>query len=330
MRINWGIIGCGRLACLRIVPAFAKSRDNRLLAVADNAVSKVCTVAQRYGVERVYTSAEELIRDPDIKAVYIATPAYLHSRQVIVAARAGKHILCEKPMALTVKDCEKMIEVCRQNKVNLMIGNMMRFHPIHQKAKQLIQGGELGKIILARAQMSFYYPPEPDAWRQYLSSGGGGSLMDAGIHAIDILRYILGEEVTAVSAFVDNLAFDYEVEDTAVALLKFTSDAQGIVDACFSIRYTKNVLEVYGTQGTILAADAIRQVPGNVLRVMKDSKVVSYDFVPTDCYLAEIEHFGRCIKEDRPPLVSGEDGLKDVMVVLAAYESAKKGMQVSL
>ena len=97
--------------------------------------------------------------------------------------------------------------------------------------------------------------------------------MDAGIHAIDILRYILGEEITAVSAFVDNLTFDYEVEDTAVALLKFTSGLQGIVDACFSIRYTKNVLEVYGTQGTILAAEAIRQVPGNILRVMKDSKV---------------------------------------------------------
>jgi len=282
-----------------------------------------------------------------VEAVYIATPVYLHPKQVALAARAGKHILCEKAMALTIKDCQEMIDVCKQNKVKLGTGLMMRYHAYHIKAKEMVEQDLLGKITFCRAQLSCWYPDMEGAWRQVPESGGGGSLIDMGSHCIDLLEIVIDSKVKEVSCFTDTLAHRYPVEDTAVAILRFESGACGVVDNCFSIpdASSKNRLEIYGTKGSILAEGTIGQVPGGEMWAYLEKEIKGYDAgqkreissteeeikpSPVNMYQAEVEDFSKCVEEDSTPSVTGEDGLWSQKVVLACYESARAGQSVKV
>ncbi|MGC8972146.1 MAG: Gfo/Idh/MocA family protein, partial [bacterium] len=175
--INWGVIGCGGIAYRRTIPeGIKKAKNARLVAVMDVDKDKAREAGEKFGVE-YYTNIEDILSDARIQAVYIATPVYLHKDQVVKSALAGKHILCEKPLALNSKEAESAIEICKKNNVKLGVGYMMRFHSLHNKAKEMIKNGELGEIVFARAQLSCWYPPISGAWRQDPTLGGGGSLI---------------------------------------------------------------------------------------------------------------------------------------------------------
>jgi len=347
MSVRWGVIGCGGIAYRRTIPeGIIPAKNAELIAVMDVDEDKLKEVSQKYQV-RAYSTEEELLNDKEIEAVYIATPVYLHAQQTILAARAGKHVLCEKALALTIKDCQNMINVCRKNKVKLGIGLMMRYHAYHCKAQEMVKKGLLGKIVFCRAQLSCWYPDIKGAWRQIPELGGGGSLIDMGSHGIDVLETIIGSKVKEVSCFIDTLAHHYPVEDTAVVILRFDNDALGVVDNCFSIpdASSQNRLEIYGTKGSILAEGTIGQSPGGQMWAYLEKETKGYDarqireiisirkeikVVPVNMYQAEIEDFSRCIEEDLPPSVSGEDGLWNEKVILACYKSARTGKLVTV
>lgn len=347
MSVRWGVIGCGGIAYRRTIPeGIIPAKNAELIAVMDVDEDKLKEVSQKYHV-RAYSTEEELLNDKEIEAVYIATPVYLHAQQTILAARAGKHVLCEKALALTIKDCQHMINVCRKNKVKLGIGLMMRYHAYHGKTQEMVKKGLLGKIVFCRAQLSCWYPDIKGAWRQIPELGGGGSLIDMGSHGIDVLETIIGSKVKEVSCFIDTLAHHYPVEDTAVVILRFDNDALGIVDNCFSIpdASSQNRLEIYGTKGSILAEGTIGQSPGGQMRAYLEKETKGYDarqirkiisirkeikVVPVNMYQAEIEDFSRCIEEDLPSFVRGEDGLWNEKVILACYKSARTGKVVTV
>ena len=347
MSVKWGVIGCGGIADRRTIPeGVIPAKNAKLIAVMDVDRNKLKEVSQKYQV-RAYSTEEKLLNDKEIEAIYIATPVYLHAQQTILAARAGKHILCEKAMALTIKDCQNMINVCRENKVKLGIGLMMRYHAYHRKAQEMVNQGLLGKIVFCRAQLSCWYPDIKGAWRQIPELGGGGSLIDMGSHGIDVLETIIGSKVKEVSCFIDTLVHHYPVEDTAVVIVRFDNDALGVADNCFSIpdASSQNRLEIYGTKGSILAEGTVGQSPGGQMWAYLGKKTKGYDaqqrretsstreeitVLSVNMYQAEIEDFSRCIEEDLPPSVSGEDGLWNQKIVLACYKSATRGKAVTV
>ena len=346
MSVKWAVLGCGGIADRRTIPeGIIPAKNAELVAVMDVDRDRLAEVSKKYGNIRSYPTVEELLSDNEVEAVYIATPVHLHAKQTASFARAGKHILCEKAMALTIKDCRDMIDVCRENKVKLGIGLMMRYHAYHLKAREMVEQGILGKITFCRAQLSCWYPDIEGAWRQNPDLGGGGSLIDMGSHCIDVLETAIGSRVKEVSCFIGSLAHHYPVEDTAVTILRFDSGAQAVVDSCFSIpdASSKNRLEIYGTKGSILAEATIGQAPDGQMRAYLEKEVKGYDAnqeresgstqeeikpAPVNTYQAEIEDFSRCIEEDIAPSISGEDGLWSQRVVLACYESARTGRLV--
>jgi len=341
-KIRWGVIGIGGIAQRRTVPEIIEaSKKAELVAVMDVVDEIAQRCAKKFGVKYWYTNVEELISNPEIDAVYIATPNYLHHDQTILAARAGKHVFCEKPLARTIQECEEIIDECRRNGVKLGVGFMMRFHGLHRRIKELVEGGMIGRPVLARAQLTCWYPRIEGAWRQIRELSGGGSLIDMGSHCIDLLETLLSTKVEEVSAFQDTLVQDYEVEDTSVVLLRFKNGAIGIVDNCFNIpdKASQNRLEIYGSKGSILAEGSIGQEPAGrgflyyypqetyeseQKRLLEEIGAQEIKYEPVKMYAAEIDHFSECILEDREPEISGEAGLWNMKVITACYESAKK------
>lgn len=342
-KIKWGVIGSGGIAKRRTIPeGISKAGNAELTAVFDINPQVNTEVAKEFGAEQL-SSIEDLL-NTDINAVYIATPAYLHGDQVRASAKAGKHVLCEKPLGMTVAEAQEMIEICGQMKVKLGCAFMMRFIAQHQEALKLIQEGKVGKPTYARAQLSCWYPPIEGAWRQNPSTGGGGSLIDMGGHGIDLLEMFFGK-VTMVSCFTNNIVHDYKSEDSAVAMLFFENGALGTVDTYFCIpdNSSKNVLELYGSKGSILAKGTIGQgSAGEMIAFLEQAN--DYDAQqartetqgiviapePVNPYLAEIEEFSQAIIDDREPLINAELGLRSQKVLAACYESAGLGKAISV
>ena len=347
MALKWGVIGASGIADRRTIPeAIMPSDQAELVALLDATMEKAREIGQKYGVENCLDDPQKFLAMDEIEAVYIGTPVHLHEEEVIACANAGKHVLCEKPLGLTVRECENMIEACQRNGVKLMVGYMMRFHAHHQKLKQMIDNGDLGQPVFGRAELTCWYPEIEGAWRQDLKLSGGGALMDMGTHCIDLLRMLLGE-VTQVTAFMDTLTFKYPLEDTATVLLKFENGAQGLVDNMFNVpdAAAQNILEIYGTQGVVIADHTVGQDAGGNMTAYLTGPAGEYDasqvregedlgrpveVEPINMYRAEVEHFTDCIEQNREPLITGEEAIKILRIALAAYESARSGKTIKV
>ncbi len=343
-KIKWGVIGSGGIAKRRTIPeGISKANNAELTAVFDIDAQVNAEMAKNFGAQQAASISDLL--DVDINAVYVATPAHLHAEQVRACAKAGKHVLCEKPLGMTVAEAEEMIEVCKQIGVKLGCAFMMRFVAQHQKALKLIEESKLGQPLYARAQLSCWYPPIEGAWRQDPSTGGGGSLIDMGGHCIDLLEMFFGQ-VVKVSCFINNTVHDYKSEDSAVAMLFFESGALGTVDTFFCIpdNSSKNVLELYGSKGSILAKGTIGQAPAGQMVAFLEQDSEEYDAQqertkaqgiviapePVNTYQAEIEEFSQAIIDDYEPVISGELGLRSQKLLTACYEAARSGKVIEV
>jgi len=328
MTVKWGIIGCGDVVEHKVGPAFNQVKDSELIAVIDINAEKAKDFAQRRGVPKYYSDVDALLGDDEINAVYIATPNYLHAQSTIKAAEHGKHILCEKPMALTVKECEKMINACEENKVKLMIAYYQRFQPAHQKPRELIRQGVIGKIIMCKAQTGGW--GQPEGWLRRNELSGGGVLANVGCHIIDLLRYLLGE-IVELSAYTDALVFEYPVEDIASLTVRFEDGVHGLLNFCCDLAWAipfdpsnvGNTIEICGTKGRI--SWPIFVEGDLIVKVYVNNELQKYKYT-TDKVLQRvpmIKHFAECVKMNKEPSIPGIEGLKDLQVVLAAYESSK-------
>ncbi len=343
-KIKWSVIGSGGIARRRTIPEGILKADNAELSLVYDINEQVNAEVANESGARQARSVEALL-DADADAVYIATPAHLHHDHVLACARAGKNILCEKPLGMTIGEAQEMIESCRTASVKLGCAFMMRFVAQHAEALKLINEGRLGKPTYGRAQLSCWYPPMEGAWRQDPVTGGGGSLIDMGGHCIDLLEMFFGP-VSKVSCFINCAVHDYESEDSATALLSFENGALATVDTFFCIpdASSKNVLELYGSQGSILAKGTIGQGSAGQMVAFLEGEGKGYDAQqarsedngmiiapePVNTYRAEIEEFGQAIIEDREPVISAELGLQSQKVLAACYESARSGKAVEV
>ena len=339
-KVNFGVIGAGGIASRKTIPGMLKAKNCRLVAVMDPV--GVEQIAGRFGVFKAYTSEAELLADPEVEAVYIASPVNCHARQIALAAAAGKHILCEKPLTLNLKQAKEAVAACRKHKVYLQEGYMMKVHGAHAKIKELIDAGRLGKIVYMRAQLSCWYPKIAGAWRQDPKQGGGGALIDMATHLYDLLGFFAGP-IGRVAALVGNLVQDYKSDDASTTLLAFRSGAQATVDCfyCIPDEASRTRLEIYGSRGAILSEGTIGQSQAGRLEGIFGLGAAAYDaaqdkdvarkfqripFKAVNPYTAECQYFADCILQGRPPAINDARGALHILsVVEKAYASAKSG-----
>jgi len=322
MTLRWGIIGAGGIAHRRTMSAINVAENNKLQALMVRDLERARKLAEEHGVPSYYDSVDGVLTDPEVDAVHVATPVYLHCDHVIRAAEHGKHVLCEKPMAMNVDECKRMMEACHQNGVKLEICFLLRFHPQYREIKQLIENGDLGQIIQARCSLLKWYTIEEGLWRRDPARAGGGVLMDMGPHAIDLLSYLLGD-VSMVTAFIDSRIGGWKVEETATVLMQTKTGVHVIASTSFVIPHDGSMLEIYGSKGTVL-------ITGGKVRIYIGDDVRELSGTSENLYTLQVEHFVRYINGKEDPVAPGMAGLKNIQIISAAYESARTGRIVSI
>ncbi|WP_420144257.1 Gfo/Idh/MocA family protein [Sphingobium sp.] len=333
-KIGYAIVGLGYYATRQIMPNFTGCDHARIVALVSGTPAKLEQYGTEYGIPRThrYSYADfDRIRDnPDIDAVYIVLPNSMHAEYSIRAAQAGKHVMCEKPMATSVKECEAMIAACRKAGKKLMIGYRSRFEPYNRLAIELARGGHVGPTRMITAEHGF--PIKPDQWRLDRPLSGGGSMMDIGIYSLNATRYLTGEEPVEVSAIESTDRSDPRfktVEDRISFLLRFPS---GIVANCIS-SYSSghNRYRIAGTQGWIEMEPATSYT-GQTMMIRRDNATTPRTVpVPTkNQFAGQLDHLAECILRDETPIVAGEEGLADLRVIEAIYKSAAERTSIRI
>jgi UDP-N-acetylglucosamine 3-dehydrogenase len=339
-QIKVGVVGCGSIAKHRHLPEYHLNRQAEIMAVCDIVEERAMDMAALYHAE-AYTSYEDLLEHPEIEAVSVCTPNYLHAPISIAALKAGKHVLCEKPMAVSVEEAESMIEAAKKYGKKLMIGHNQRFVPSHQKARAFIAGGKAGKIYSFRTAFGHGGPEGwsadgKDSWFFRKSEDFIGAMGDLGVHKTDLIRYLLGEEITEVGAFVEASSKENsDVDDTAVCILKTESGVIGTLAASWSYVSKEDNSTIIYAENAILR---LEDDPVNSLIIQyKNGETLKYELggIQTNeegrqTQSHVISAFIDSIAEDREPPVSGEEGLKSLRVVLSALESGESGKIVKL
>ncbi|WP_040206062.1 Gfo/Idh/MocA family protein [Neobacillus jeddahensis] len=330
-KIRIGVIGCGSIAQHRHLPEYQMNPNVELAAVCDINQERALEIAEKYGVLS-YTSYEELVNSGKVDAVSVCTPNYLHAPITIAALEAGLDVLCEKPMATSKEEAEAMIAAAEKNGRKLMIGHNQRFVPSHQKARQLIQSGEIGKIYSFRTAFGHGGPENwsvegKEGWFFQKEKAFVGAMGDLGVHKADLIRYVLGEEVTEVGSFVETNAKDFtDVDDNAVCVLKTESGIIGTLAASWAyVSREDNSTIIYGEKAILRLEDD----PINSLVVQySNGEVVKYELGKIQSNESGgqnnthvIEHFVHAILLDQEPAVTGEEGMKSLEVILAALHS---------
>lgn len=318
MKVRWGLIGCGDIARKRVAPALVGGQACELIAVSRARSELAASFARQFGAPRWYSDWRDMLRDDEIDAVYIATPVNLHREQTTAAADAGKHVLCEKPMALTVKECDLMIAACARNNVTLGIAYYRHFYPVVARIREIVASDEIGKPVLIEFHAFERFNPSPGADRYWLldpEKAGGGPMMDFGCHRIEILVNLFGDP-QLVKGINSKALFSRDVEDTATALLGYASGMQAIVSVTHAALEPRDALDIYGSKGSlhipVLNEGTMRVVTGAGERVEKAPP-------DTNIHLPLIEDFTAAVLEKRQPGVDGSTGKAVAEIVAALY-----------
>ena len=336
-KLGYAIVGLGYYGLQTILPQFVNCEHSRVTALVSGDRAKALATATKYGVpERsIYTYADfDRIRDnPDVDIVYVCLPNSMHAEYTIRAAKAGKHVMCEKPMAISIAECEAMIRACKTAGKKLMIGYRCHFEPFNLEAMRLAKSGAAGKIRYVRSEHGFVQG-DPNKWRLKRALSGGGSLMDMGIYSLQAARYMTGEEPIAVTARESTDRRDprfREVEDMIEWTLEFPSGAIAGCQSMYSAN--QNHILLMGDKGRIELEPATRY-DGNKMWTGRDGRETAITSPPPGPgktqFAGQLDHLAECILDGREPIVSGEEGLRDMRIVEAIYRSVREGRTVKL
>ena len=354
-KIGAGIIGAGAISNFH-ANGYLKDKRVRIVAVCDVIEEKAKEKAKKWGASKWFTDSNNLMEDKEIDAVSICLPPYLHAQVAVAAAEAGKHILVEKPMAPTLKECDEIIEASDRSKVKLMVGHNQLFFPPIREARRLVES-EIGKplMLVTRLHSGFRI----GGWRSDAKIAGGGFLMEAGIHNLYVSRFLMGE-AERISSMIGKLSPNLLVEDLAMVCMEFKNGSYGslIANCGGTFPLWDDRTEIIGTKGMVIINGVEAQImTGPPLLFYRDGqwKLYCRKWVPAEMkeempekaeevkftaneieadwsrtFVYETQHFVDSIVNDTTPAVSGEDGKKTIQLIRASYESAEKGVAVCL
>jgi predicted dehydrogenase len=326
-KLRWCIVGLGRISMGQFMPGLTLSSTGQITALVSGHRQKAQQQAALYRVSPAsiysYESFDEIRRNEEIDAVYIALPNSMHAEYTVRAAKAGKHVLCEKPMATSLADCRTMIHACREANVKLMIAYRCQYHPSHLKAIELIRSGAVGRV--QAIESAFGFDIAPREWRLNRKMSGGGPLVDVGIYCLNATRYLTGEDPTDIKAgasVVDHDGRFTEVEENDVWTAKFPS---GVVASC-STTYgglMNGYFRVHGSKGWIYM-DGFNYSGMHLTAGLASGETIDQPdpIRAPGQFTAEADYFARCVWNNREPKTDGEEGLRDMTAIARIYESA--------
>lgn len=318
-KVRWGLIGCGDIARKRVAPALRDLPNGEFVAASRAQAAAAEGFAREFGARKWHQGWQALLQDAEIDAVYIATPVFLHEAMTVAAAQAGKHVLCEKPMALNLAACDKMIAACRANHVKLGIAYYRHFYPAIIRIKELIAAGEIGEVVYVQMNAFEYFNPqpgEPRYWFLEKDKAGGGPMFDFGCHRIEVLLHLFGE-VESVQGFVSNMLFEREVEDTATAFFRFAAGPHAVLHVTHAAFEPQDTLAIFGSKGSIHAP--VLNSGGIIIKTANTARIVSYPPF-SNFHQPLIANFTNAVLEDREPAVDGTIGREVNRLLMRIYE----------
>lgn len=341
MAIGWAFIGTGNYPNSRVAPAAALAQNTSIIAAYSRDQRRAEEFASNHGALAAYISVEALLGDSRVDVVFVASPNHLHASHAQLAAKAGKHILVEKPMATTVSDCVETINACRANGVKLGVGFQLRFHPGHVEASRLVREGGLGEVALAQVLLGSGVRGELKRerrtglrgwWETPDMVGNARSMIGTGVHCVDDLEFILGQTVVELAAITDGQTAEAPLENLVSLSLRFSGGAIGTMVCGSRMPDAINDVTVYGSDGRVLLKNAASPSLGGSLEVTSETvnSEVSYTTDPLALAKWQIEGFNKAVTLDEEPRASGLDGLRSVQITEGMIESVKTRRTVAV
>jgi predicted dehydrogenase len=312
-RLKWGVAGCGQFAENYFLPALQLAQRSKLVSVFSHDIKRSKNIASKFSAPNAFDDYDAFLSS-DIDTVYISSKNSDHHWQIIKAAKAGKNIVCEKPIAINSTQAEEIIEECKKNNVVLLINYLHRFHPLVQKAKELIDKNMIGKIISISASYNIDLSPN-DNFRFNKELSGGGVLRDLGSQVIDMLRYF-GGEITDVKAYMDNVIYKSDVEDFASAIVKFEKGGYGYFSVSYNAKKANNRIEVIGRNGSLSIENYLtkrNQATKLIIDLHNEAKKVFRKRTNKMSFL--IRSSQKTFLKHEPPAVTAEDGLANMILI---------------
>jgi len=330
-QIGYAVVGAGPLVERALLPAFARAGgETRLAAIVSADRTRAQALAQEHRATGYhYDEFRQALQRDDVQAVYLALPNSLHCDYAVEAARAGAHVVCERPMAVMADECRRMLRTCQTNRVKLMVAYRVQAHPAHAKLLELVRGGAIGapKTFSSDATIRVQDPDDARLQRRL----GGGTVYDLGVPAIFVARTVFDAEPAQVMAMTARMTRRYggDVDESTVALIRFPDDRLAHLHTSFGEQPT-SVLTVFGDEGSIRVTGAYDLQRASTLDVVRGGKHEEITFEPVDAVAAELAKFSNFVVQDVAPEPSGIEGLTDVRIVEAIYRSARDGRPVTL
>lgn len=318
-KIRWGVLSTANIGRTQVIPAIFRAENAEMSAISSRG-DRVYAAARELGIPKAYESYEALLDDPEIDAVYIPLPNNLHKEWVIKAAEKGKHVLCEKPAALSAQEAKEMIEACEANGVKFMEAFMYQLHPQHARVKEIIASGEIGEVKLIKSSHSFYLNNRERDIRMDKTMGGG-SIYDVGSYCVQVIRHLTDSEPVKVQAIAE-LDEATGIDLTSTVYMKMDNGIKAMFDCSFDM-INRNEYEVIGTEGKIKVPFAFRpDINGGIGKVIiQNNGMTREEKIYGDIYRMEIEQFSRAILDGGEPVITTESTLKNMAVLDKCYES---------
>ncbi|MGH7863292.1 MAG: Gfo/Idh/MocA family protein [Candidatus Dormibacteraceae bacterium] len=328
MKLGWGVVSTGAASDRLVGPGINAESDSRIVAVYSREREKADAYAAKHGADHAYTSYEELLSDAAVNVVYIASPNGLHAEQAIQAAEAGKHVFCEKPLALNATDARRVIEACKKAGVKLGVDFQTRHYAPIQEAVRLIREGVVGELRVL--QIECCAPSGAlKGWRTDTALSGMGAVNNLAVHPLDLARYLVGSEVAEVVALT-NAGRSDELETIALMTMRFKNGALAYVNGSQSVPNPRPDMDLYGSAGRISGRSTTRPFMDGELLVVSGGEERSTPFSTKDGFQRAIASFNQSVLNNTEPNASGEDGLRSVELVDAIAKSARTGAVVTL
>ncbi|MCL6495041.1 MAG: Gfo/Idh/MocA family oxidoreductase [Ignavibacterium sp.] len=306
-KLRWGIVGLGRFTEHTFLPAIKSARKSNVVSLCSRDYNRAKDLAIKFGVSNYFNNYDEFLKS-EIDVVYVASANAFHYEQVIKAANAGKHILCEKPLALNSKQAEEMVEAAKKNNVQFAVNYVHHFHPLVLKAKELLKDQRLGKLVSVQVNFNIDFPPDNN-FRFKKELSGGGALRDIGTHMIDLLRFF-GGEIIEIVGVVDNLIYQSEVDDFASAIVKFEKGGYGYFNVSYNTKKAFNRIDILCHKGAIEIENLIgRKLIGPKLSILFEGEAKKSFRRRGNKMVYVLKSLHRSFLRNEKPLVTGEDGL---------------------
>lgn len=328
MTIGWGIIGPGAVADRWMAPAIARDPNSELVAVVSRDSGRAAAFAGKHGARACGTDYAEMLANPDVDAVLVTTPNAQHVEQVIAAAQAGKHVLCDKPLGTSAEEAARAVDACRAAGVKLGLNFQTRHHACFQEAKRVVDAGEIGAPVSAQIDASPGARP-PAGWRMNPDLAGMGSVNNIAVHIYDVLRYLIGAEATEVAALFD-IGREPGIEVLPMVLIRFENGALAFANGNQATFSPLNDFVLNGSRGRISGRGITRPDMEGDMTILTESAERTAHYSSSDCYDRTVAAFSRAVEAGEEPTPSGLDGLRSVQLTDAIRESAREGRTVAV